>query len=87
MEKYMKKIFEEMQKNLIHVCGEEEKMRWGDVELDVVTISSKMKWKVLLMMFMLKLMLMVMMRLEIYGVRSEEGSTGFMSFIHEIKNS
>ena len=58
-----------------------------NVELDVVTISSKMKWKVLLMMFMLKLMLMVMMRLEIYGLRSEEGSTGFMSFIHEIKNS
>lgn len=30
MEKYMKKIFEEIQKNLIHVCGEEEKMRWGE---------------------------------------------------------
>lgn len=26
MEKYMKKILEEMQKNLIHVSGEEEKM-------------------------------------------------------------
>lgn len=30
MEKYMKKIFEEIQKNLIHICGEEEKMRWGE---------------------------------------------------------
>ena len=58
-----------------------------NLELDVVTISSKMKWKVLLMMLMLKLMLMVMMRLEIYGARSGEGSTGFMSFIHGIRNS
>ena len=30
---------------------------------------------------------MVMMRLEIYGARSGEGSTGFMSFIHGIRNS
>ena len=30
MEKYMKKILEEMQKNLIHVSGEEEKMWWGE---------------------------------------------------------
>lgn len=58
-----------------------------NLELDVVTISSKMKWKVLLMMFMLKLMLMVMMTLEIYGARSGEGSTRFISFINGIKNS